>query len=439
MERNTSNTRLLTGLILTCLTLFMFGISQSLQASASEDNQYINGVSLTDISNPNANGHYGPIDDMQVTYNFDVKTGDIAKNGRDFSVKVPKQFNMKTSFSFDIKDSAGNVVATAQTDTDTSEVKVHWTDIAASKNQSSDIKGAFDFRLTWNLTQIKTGEKTKIDWMLPNGGNVTPNSTDVVVNPAADDNPDEKFTKWAWFDPKDPKMIHWAIRVNRAESHISNAVLNDQIGPNQKLNDGIVGIKVHYNSKDGSDFTGLGKVDASQIVNVTDKGFQINFGDIDNTYLIYYSTEITGAASDKHFSNHAKLTGDDFKSIVLDVNSPEYSGGGDADYHGNGGNGDNGGNGGNGGNDTPDTPSPAPTPDPTPIVPNKGNDGDNNGAKSDHNDSKPAEQPVQPAHPTAKVPSALPKTAKTAQASFAFAGLALLSTAAGLYFTKNKK
>ncbi|MBS9339025.1 hypothetical protein G6R29_05245 [Fructobacillus sp. M2-14] len=246
-----SDNRILAGLILSCLTLFIFGFSHSLQASASEDNQYITGVSLTDLTNPNADGKFGPLDSMQVKYDFDISKGDIDKNGRDFSVKVPEQFNLQTSFSFDIEDDQGNVIDKAVTDPNNHKINVSWTDLAVSKNSNNEIKGSFNILLHWNLAKITTSVKTPINWDLPNGASVSPNSTNVIVKPATNDDPDEMFSKWGWIDPNDPNVIQWAIRVNRKATHISDAVLNDEIGDNQKLLDISKVIKVHYNSDNG--------------------------------------------------------------------------------------------------------------------------------------------------------------------------------------------
>ncbi|MBS9339026.1 hypothetical protein G6R29_05250 [Fructobacillus sp. M2-14] len=172
------------------------------------------------------------------------------------------------------------------------------------------------------------------------------------------------------------------------------------------------------------DFNTLGWVNSNAIVKDSDTKFHINFGDIDDSYLVYYSTQITDNGAGNRYTNHATLTGDNIKTIVRDVQSPEYKGGGNAGYHGNGGNGG-------------DTPTPAPTPNPTPVIPNKGNDGDQNGANNnDDANKKPA---TQPAHPADKILPVLPLTGKTSTAgktSIMLASLALVATVSGLYFTK---
>lgn len=420
MIKSSVSIRKLSLLVLAALTLTVWGFSQSKQISAaSTDNQWITSASLEDLTNKNANP-YGPTDDMRVTYGFKIPQGAITESNRDSSVVIPEQFNILSTFTFNIPDKNNQVVATATTDPTTRRITLHYTDWAISMSAKNSIEGSFNITLHWNLDKINTGNKTVINWGLPDNNGTTPNSDTVVVNPATGPDSDEKLKKWSWFDPQNPLYLHWCVRVNYSRTHIDNAVVKDVLAANQKLIGTFHIIKVKYHA-DGVNFDTLGTVDPSTFVKDSDTTFHGNLGDIDDTYLIYYESELTDGGAQKVYGNTATLTGTNIKTDTKYVESPSYSAGGNADYHG-------------GDNtpvtpDTPVTPNVPSTPDTpntpaTPAIPENSNNP--NGSQAQSGTSAEAKATPLPA---------------TAKAATSWLSLSLLSvmTSFGLFKLSSKK
>ena len=320
-------------LILAVLTLGLFGLSHTSQVSASEDNPFITSASLKDLTDPTANP-YGPIDNMQVTYGYKVPTVALNEQNRDSSITVPEQFTILSDITFDIKDAAGQIVAIGTTDSSSNRINIHYTDLALKKNQNDSISGFLDITLHWNLAKVNTGKSTVINWNLPDRDGTTPNSSTVNVNPSTGPNSGEKLSKWSWYDPADPTILHWCVRVNYARTHVENAVIHDQLGSNQVLTGSFNVKQVRYNA-DGTTFTVINSEDnPAGFVKDNSTSFHGNLGTIDDTYLIYYESKVTDGGDNKKYSNSVSLNGKNTTPETKDVYSPTYAGGGSADFHG---------------------------------------------------------------------------------------------------------
>ncbi|MFC4761349.1 collagen binding domain-containing protein [Fructobacillus durionis] len=416
MIKNKVSFRQLLLLVLAALTLTVWGLSQNKQISAANsDNQWITSASLEDTSNNNTQP-YGPTDNMKVTYGFKIPQGAITEGNRDSSVVLPEQFNILSNFTFEIKDKDGKVVAEGTTDSATRRITIHYTDLAISMSTKNSIEGSFNITLHWNLDKVNVKKKTVIDWNLPDNDGTKPNSDTVIVNPATTPDSDEKLKKWSWYDPQNPTYLHWCVRVNYSRTHIDNAVVKDVLAANQKLIGTFKIIKVKYH-EDGTNFDTLATIDPATFVKDSDTTFHGRLGDIDDTYLIYYESQLTDGGAQKVYGNTATLTGDNIKTESHYVDSPSYSAGGNADYHGGG--------------DTPSTPdvpnTPAVPSTPTPATPaTPENSNNSNGSQAQSGTSSNAK--AQP----------LPQTAKTA-ASWLSISLIAVVASFGLYKMSNKK
>lgn len=314
-------------LILAALTLGLWTVSHASKVSAAEANQYVTSASLKDLTNPTADP-YGPIDNMQVTYGYKIPSGALSDQSRDSSITVPEQFTILSVINFDIKDALGQVVGVGTTDSATNRINIHYTDLALKENKTDAISGSLSITMHWNLDKVNTGKATVINWNLPDRDGTTPNANTVNINPATGPASDEKLAKWSWYDPDDPSILHWCIRVNYARDHVENAVIHDQLTGNQVLTGDFNIRQVRYNA-DGTTFTTISLADnPAGFVKDSATSFHGDLGTIDDTYLIYYESKITDSGVQKKYGNSVDLTGQNTTPETQDVYSPTYAGSG---------------------------------------------------------------------------------------------------------------
>ncbi|MCK8617722.1 Ig-like domain-containing protein [Fructobacillus sp. M158] len=422
MTNNKQRIRSLYLLSLAVLAWFFMAFLATQPVNASETNSYLTSVTLKDTTDPSATTHFGPVDDLQVNYGFHIPKGSLSSENNTLTVQLPDQFSLQSSLNFDLKDSSGNVIGNAVADPNTKKVNVTFTSQGINENKNGDLTGEFHVALKWDLNVVSTATTITIHWNLPDSDGTTPNSTNVIINPATGPDPNEKLSKWSWPDKQNPKIFHWAIRVNYKKQQINDAVLSDQLGPGQKFVGTFSGRFVVYDAN-GTLVKSVEYYTDSAFKRDSDTAFHIDLGDINSTYIIYYETEVTDNGAMKNYGNTADLTGKNIATERRTVYSPSYSGGGSANSNGSGGDTPN----------TPNTPSTPSTPNTpsTPALPENSN-------QSNDSQSKTTSAPASTSQ--AAAPAALPATGKKATSLLTVVGLMAGLTTAGLYFiTRQKK
>lgn len=317
-------------IFLTVLVTVMVGLLTSIKystasAASIDSNSYITDASLSDKTHPGAT-EYGLYDDLEANWRFHLPQNVNIKSGDTIVVSIPQQMAVPGDLNFPIKDDSGNIVGNAHADASNNKVTITFTNFTENTLKISDINGTMMLSLRWNVSTVKANANNVIDWSY----NGKTSNIFITGDSLPDDN--ERIYKWGWYDANDPSIIHWQVRVNYSKSNIKNAVYTDTIGPNQEL---VKGSIKPYNIAyiPGTDNYNTGSlIDISKVFEDSSTAFHINFGDIDSTYMVKYSTKITDNISSNSYENTVNLKGDNITPTQLSVYSPTLNGGGAANY-----------------------------------------------------------------------------------------------------------
>ncbi|EGO6705233.1 hypothetical protein GP420_002555, partial [Enterococcus faecalis] len=254
---------------------------------------------------------------MIAHYEYNIPDDATIKAGDTMTVKLPKELIIANDTSFDLLDDSGNIVGTASLDKNTGEVVITFSDYY--EINTTNRKGEFDIYTNWNKEIVNEDETINID--LGTGGST------IGVTPPKNPDPTEKLFKWGWIDENNPTIINWVVRVNYEGNTIYNAVYTDYIGDNQLLVSGSVNVDLGY--FDGNDFTPESKLDLSKIEESTDgKEFTVSYGDLSQSSVITYQTNITDNGNSAEYKNNGKLTGENIEEHQTEVLTPNTGGSG---------------------------------------------------------------------------------------------------------------
>ncbi|AUX11112.1 hypothetical protein C0213_01180 [Latilactobacillus sakei] len=285
-------------------------------ASADYGSSFITkGELLDEDGNPTTS--VGQYDETKAHYEFAIPDGTPIKAGDIMTVTLPKQLTVARDISFDIKDSAGNIIGHATVSQATGTVTVTFTDFY--ETHPNNKKGSFDITTKWDQNEITVNTDVPLDW----------GSNGSTIHIGEDEGPDtnEGLYKWGDVDAQDPSLIHWTARVNYKKADIKNAVFTDTVGANQELVSGSVKAEyVTYTT--GDNYTHDAPVPDSLVSENGTSGFTINFGDLKSTVLINYDTRATDNGTSDTYENSAQLTGDNITTEQVTVNTPHTGGSG---------------------------------------------------------------------------------------------------------------
>lgn len=284
--------------------------------------QFLTHAELQD-EDGNPQDEFGVFDNMLAHWEFVIPSGTELSSGDTMTFKIPDALTMQTIISFDVTDSAGNVIGHAVADSSTGEIVITFTDYAeqAAKN---GVTGEFDIWVNWDRTQIEEDTLVTMDW--GKGG-----TTEVTVTPGNDTpDSDEKLYKWGYVDPNDPTIIHWTVRVNFEEATIYNAVYKDTLDSKQELISG--SITAYYVSGWNSDWTPiLGEpLPTNMITEIDTNNFQVDFAELNRCVYIYYDSRTIDDGQSSTYNNYGELTGDNIVTEIVDVNTANNGGSGSA-------------------------------------------------------------------------------------------------------------
>ncbi|CAK1228488.1 collagen binding domain-containing protein [Fructobacillus cardui] len=373
------------------------GTVMSKVSAGDVSSAYITSASVYKTSNHQTD-NFNPYDDLTVRWNFAIPKGAGIAVAQPIAVVVPDVFQVPNSLDFQIHEQNGDVIANAHLDKNTREITVHFTSDSAATDVNRALSGYFEINSNWDLSKISFNTKNMINWQLDHS--IIPGaSTDVYINQGNAPDKTEVLSKFGWFDLKDPTLLHWKVRINYRKQNIQNAVVVDQLDGNSTFVPDSFGSTI--DSSDGEAVP----VDLSKLTIDSDSKFHIDFGDINQTYVLTYESRVKSGSQASSYDNAVNLTGDNLSTQSKTMMVEKIDGGGNASV---------------GPSATPSTPSKPSTPNttpgtetvaPTPVVNMAQPVATAQPSESKANTTVPAFAPAEiAAQPVAKV--ALPKAAR---------------------------
>ncbi|CAK1229705.1 collagen binding domain-containing protein [Fructobacillus cardui] len=373
------------------------GTVMSKVSAGDVSSAYITSASVYKTSNHQTD-NFNPYDDLTVRWNFAIPKGAGIAVAQPIAVVVPDVFQVPNSLDFQIHEQNGDVIANAHLDKNTREITVHFTSDSAATDVNRALSGYFEINSNWDLSKISFNTKNMINWQLDHS--IIPGaSTDVYINQGNAPDKTEVLSKFGWFDLKDPTLLHWKVRINYRKQNIQNAVVVDQLDGNSTFVPDSFGSTI--DSSDGEAVP----VDLSKLTIDSDSKFHIDFGDINQTYVLTYESRVKSGSQASSYGNAVNLTGDNLSTQSKTMMVEKIDGGGNASV---------------GPSATPSTPSKPSTPNttpgtetvaPTPVVNMAQPVATAQPSESKANTTVPAFAPAEiAAQPVAKV--ALPKAAR---------------------------
>ncbi|USS91870.1 collagen binding domain-containing protein [Fructobacillus americanaquae] len=263
---------------------------------------YITSASVYKTSNHQTD-NFDSYDDLMVRWNFDIPKGAGIATDQPITVVVPDVFQIPNSLDFQIHERNGGVIANAHRDKNTREITVHFTSDGAAANVSRALSGYFEINFNWDLSKVSLNTKKTINWQLDHS--VVPGaSTDIHINQGSAPDKTEVLSKFGWFDLKDPTLLHWKVRINYRKQNIQNAVVVDQLDGHSTF------VPNGFGSTVDSSDDGALLVDLSRLTLASDSKFHIDFGDINQTYVLTYETRLKSGAQASSHGNTVNLIGD---------------------------------------------------------------------------------------------------------------------------------
>ncbi|CAK1247393.1 Clumping factor A-related surface protein [Fructobacillus cardui] len=194
------------------------------------------------------------------------------------------------------------------------------------------------------MSKISFNTKNTINWQLDHSI-ILGASTDVYINQGNAPDKTEVLSKFGWFDLKDSTLLHWKVRINYRKQNIQNAVVVDQLDGNSTFVSDSFG-----STMDSSDGEAV-PVELSKLMMDSDSKFHIDFGDINQTYVLTYESRLKSGSQASSYGNAVNLTGDNLSTQSKTMMVEKIDGGGNASV---------------GPSTTPSTPSKPSTPNTTP-------------------------------------------------------------------------
>ncbi|WP_218730109.1 collagen binding domain-containing protein [Brochothrix thermosphacta] len=295
--------------VVAVLSLFLVSLSNlTTQVFAAEKGQeHITNIELLDGNN-NPKSDFGQYESMQVKYDFSFKKGELVA-GDTLKLQLPKELVVAKDITFDIKSSTDEsvIIASAFVAQSSGSITITFNNQATKYDT---LHGFAKFWVRWDRNLIGGKESVILDW-----GQY--GQTTVGITPDGVQDPNETLVKTGEIDKADPTLIHWIIRVNYARYDLKDIILNDIVGPNQKLiPDSFRGIYADYTSD--VDFNIEKFILPEQFAVQTDTTFSVDLGSFKNTAIIAYDTRATDNGESSRYTNTVKATGSEISEVIFD-------------------------------------------------------------------------------------------------------------------------
>lgn len=312
-------------LIFSILGSFQFVSADS--TKTTENKQVISDIVTNINMTRNDGSELGTIDqwtDILVTIDFTLPNNKISA-GDTTTISLPKELELQNDSTFEVKDDAGNVVATAYANQDDKTVTLIYTDYA---EKNSNISGKLWFSVQVDSYTITETGKIPLEFDI-DGQTII---KEIEYEKGTGDQ-DEVLYKSGVFDPSgDPQVINYSLRVNVSSKDLTDVVVSDLLGQQDIVinQDSIKIQEIDYtwNNVD-EDWNmvpnSLRDVTAAFSNKITmsngNKGFSIGLGNINRPYLITYDGIIGHIpAQGESFDNKAVITANEIETTTSEKN-----------------------------------------------------------------------------------------------------------------------
>ncbi|MBQ6486003.1 MAG: Cna B-type domain-containing protein [Carnobacterium sp.] len=315
------------------LVVLIFSILGSFQfvsadnTKTMENKQVISDIVTNINMTRNDGSDIGTIDqwtDILVTIDFTLPNNKISA-GDTTTISLPKELELQNDSTFEVKDDAGNVVATAYANQDDKTVKLIYTDYA---EKNSNISGKLWFSVQVDSYTITETGKIPLEFDI-DGQTII---KEIEYEKGTGDQ-DEVLYKSGVFDPNgDPQVINYSLRVNVSSKDLTDVVVSDLLGQQDILinQDSIKIQEIDYTWNNVDEDWNMVP---NSLRDVTDafsnkitmsngnKGFSIGLGNINRPYLITYDGIIGHIpAQGESFDNKAVITANEIETTTSEKN-----------------------------------------------------------------------------------------------------------------------
>lgn len=253
--------------------------------------------------------------DIMVKIDFSLPNNQV--NSGDFAtISLPEELMLEKDISFNIYNSAGDLIAIAKTDKATNTVSLEFTEYV---DTHSDISGSLVFvsKVDTEIVEVEGDYPIYVD---VNGDKIF--GGDIEVEFQGDDE-DEKFAKYSWFTNDEGTEIQNVLRINPTGETYQDVTVEDILKTDgltyNKESFSIEVGKWEMNSKKIWDFVSEEDVTNQYTIDFSGNSFKIHLGAIGNKeFRILYKTNTNGQpVHGESFKNYAKMT--DNQTIIEEV------------------------------------------------------------------------------------------------------------------------
>ena len=266
---------------------------------------------------------------IYVNIDFTLPNNEVM-SGDQTIISLPDILDIERSFTFNVTNENGDVIAVASVNSETDTVTLTYTDFVETH---SDVSGHLSIASVVDTTVIENNSDNTI-YIDVNGDEIYGGD---IHYESEGDNPDELFSKYSWFTNDDGTDLFNVLRVNPTGETYSDVTIDDIL-----KTDGLSYVTDSFkiqvgnwklNSENIWTFTADEDVTSQYTINFSGDHFSIHLGDIGNKeYQITYHTKVDYApVNGETFSNYARMT--DHETTIDESESSEtyQTGSGEAD------------------------------------------------------------------------------------------------------------
>lgn len=233
-----------TVLVLFIMQLFS-GISHGDIVKAEENKvfRFINSIELTDFNDEPLEDTIDKSSDVRVKFNFEIPNIEDVQVGEIFTVNIPNQIELISSFDKELLDEEGEVVAIAHFKKG-GQIDIEFTEYAEAH---SNVCGYFYLDTKFDRNNIGNNESEKLQFTF--SGEAEP--IEIEVKFKQDPVPEVSIYKWSSGYNGAKNEITWNIEFNKENMTLNNPIITDNIPFGQEYIEGTATID------NGADISGF--------------------------------------------------------------------------------------------------------------------------------------------------------------------------------------
>ncbi|MDT2614684.1 Spy0128 family protein [Enterococcus dongliensis] len=254
---------------------------------------------------------------IYVSIDFSLPNNEVS-GGDQTTITLPDILDIERSFTFNVTNENGDIIAVATADSETDTVTLTYTDFVETH---SDVSGHLSIASIVDTTVIENESDNPI-YIDVNGEQIY--GGDIHYEGEGDD-PDEMFSKYSWFTTDEGTDLFNVLRVNPIGEEYSDVTIDDIL-----KTEGLSYIKDSFKIQVGN-----WELNSDNIwsLNFSDGSFSVHLGDIGTKeYQITYHTKVDyEPVNGETFSNYARMTDHQTTIEESESNVTYQTGSGEAD------------------------------------------------------------------------------------------------------------